>query len=139
MLKIPQKLLDQIHEHLEAAYPEEGVGFLIGTEENPRRVEMLYPVENASPKEERPTRYNVVPRDIIAADEKAEEMGLSLIGVYHSHPDHPDKPSETDLKLAQPHFSYMITSVMNGKAISTKSWLLEEDRSGFREEKIYHE
>ena len=136
MLKIPQKLLDQIHEHLEAAYPEEGVGFLIGKGEDSRQVIALYPVENASPKEVRSTRYDVAPKDIIEADEKAEAMGLELIGAFHSHPDHPEKPSETDLKLAQPHFSYMISSIIKGKAISTRSWLLEEDRKGFREEEI---
>jgi proteasome lid subunit RPN8/RPN11 len=67
---------------------------------------------------------------------EAERLGLSLIGVFHSHPDHPDQPSEFDRQWAQPFFSYIITSVEAGKAVESRSWRLEEDRSQFVEEII---
>ena len=136
MLKIPQNLLKKIHEHGEKSYPEEGVGFLFGTEAGPRQVVTIYPVANAREKEARQNRYTVAPQDIIRADEEAEKMGLSIIGVFHSHPDHPSKPSEFDLKWAAPYFSYIITSVLNGEAAESCSWRLNEERNGFIEETI---
>ncbi len=136
MLKISQELLKKIHTLGEEAYPEEGVGFLFGTEADPRQVVTIYPVANAREKEARHNRYTVAPQDIIRADEEAEKMGLRIIGVFHSHPDHPNKPSEFDLKWATPYFSYIITSVQNGKATESRSWRLNEEREGFNEEAI---
>jgi proteasome lid subunit RPN8/RPN11 len=96
MIAIPQNLLNEIHRHLEETYPEEGVGFLFGVDGDERIVKALHPVPNAwQPKGERVRRYDVAPRDIIEADDKAEEMGLAIVGAYHSHPDHPNEPSES--------------------------------------------
>ena len=137
MLKISARFLKEVHTLGEKSYPEEGVGFLFGTEDGEARdVKVVYPVKNAREKEARHNRYDVAPRDIIEADEKAEEMGLSIIGVFHSHPDHPDEPSEFDLKLANTFFSYIITSVKDGKAVSSRSWRLKGDRRGFIEEDV---
>ncbi|MBT3188629.1 MAG: M67 family metallopeptidase [Anaerolineae bacterium] len=137
MLKISARFLEEIYALGEKAYPEEGVGFLFGTDEGKaREIKVIHPVKNAREKEARHNRYDVAPQDIIDADEKAEEMGLSIIGVFHSHPDHPDKPSEFDLKWANTYFSYIITSVQDGKALASRSWRLQEDRSGFTEEEI---
>jgi proteasome lid subunit RPN8/RPN11 len=66
----------------------------------------------------------------------AERLGLGLIGVFHSHPEHPNTPSETDRELAQPFFSYLITSVVGGLPTSDRAWRLKEDRSGFDEEAV---
>jgi proteasome lid subunit RPN8/RPN11 len=137
MIAIPQNLLNEIHRHLEETYPEEGVGFLFGVDGDERIVKALHPVPNAwQPKGERVRRYDVAPRDIIEADDKAEEMGLAIVGAYHSHPDHPNKPSETDRERAHPFFVYFITSVENRKAVNTRAWRLLEDRSKFTEEEI---
>ena len=137
MLKITANFLKEIYALGEKAYPEEGVGFLFGTDDSKvREVKVIYSVKNAREKEARHNRYDVAPRDIIEADEKAEEMGLSIIGVFHSHPDHPDKPSKFDLKWANTFFSYIITSIKDGKAVASRSWRLKEDRSGFVEEEI---
>ena len=136
MLKISNHFLEEIYALVEKAYPEEGVGFLFGTDSETREVKVIYPVKNAREKEARHNRYDVAPQDIIEADEKAEEMGLSIIGVFHSHPDHPDEPSEFDLKWANTFFSYIITSVKDGKAVASRSWRLKEDHSGFVEEEI---
>ena len=69
-------------------------------------------------------------------DGLGEALGLDIIGVFHSHPDHPDRPSEYDREWAQPFFSYVITSVQAGKAVESRSWRLAEDRTQFLEESI---
>jgi proteasome lid subunit RPN8/RPN11 len=58
------------------------------------------------------------------------------LGFYHSHPDHPARPSEFDREYALPFYSYIITAVTQGKAGDLTSWVLETDRSAFNEETI---
>ena len=132
-LVIPKDLLHQIHAHGEAAYPEEGAGFLIGAE---GRVESILPLENAREDGARHNRFLISPEDYLQAERTADRLGLSLIGVFHSHPDHPNRPSEYDREWAQPFFSYIITTVNAGKATESRSWRLQEDRSKFTEETI---
>jgi len=135
-LLIETGLLDQIYRHGETAYPEEGAGFLLGTNGDLRQVTSIFPLENSRKAEARRNRYLITPIDYLAAEKEAERAGLTLLGVFHSHPDHPDQPSEYDREWAQPWFSYLITSVYAGKAVESRSWRLEEDRSCFIEEKI---
>ena len=132
-LAISKDLLNQIHAHGEAAYPEEGAGFLIGEE---GRVESILPLENAREDGARHNRFLISPEDYLQAELTADRLGLSLIGVFHSHPDHPNRPSEYDREWAQPFFSYIITTVNVGKATESRSWRLLEDRSKFAEEEI---
>ncbi len=133
MLAISKELLNQIHAHGEKAYPEEGAGFLIGSD---GRVENVLPLENSREDGARHNRFLITPEDYLQAEVTADRLGLSLIGVFHSHPDHPNRPSEYDREWAQPFFSYVITSVNQGKAIESRSWRLLEDRSRFEEETI---
>jgi len=138
MLIVPPKILKEIHEHGESSYPEEGVGFLLGREENDQRlVTQLYTTENAREEDARQDRYLVTPKDYLQAEVMADKLGLTLIGVFHSHPDHPNQPSEFDQEWAQPNFSYVITNVNLGAAVESRSWRLEEDRSKFVEERIH--
>jgi proteasome lid subunit RPN8/RPN11 len=132
-LAISKELLDQIHTHGEKAYPEEGAGFLIGDQS---KVETILPLENAREDGARHNRFLITPEDYLNAELTADRLGLSLIGVFHSHPDHPNRPSEYDQEWAQPFFSYIITTVNQGRAIESRSWRLAEDRSGFEEEQI---
>jgi proteasome lid subunit RPN8/RPN11 len=136
MLRIPRKILDDIHAHGEQAYPEEGAGFLLGRMNESKRVERILPLPNAREDAARRNRYLITPEDYLKAELMADSLGLSLIGVFHSHPDHPNLPSDFDREWAQPFFSYVITGVENGKALASRSWLLKEDRSQFEEEKI---
>ncbi|HXF84631.1 MAG TPA: M67 family metallopeptidase [Anaerolineales bacterium] len=135
-LYLSEELLARIHAHSEQAYPEEGVGFLLGVDDDLRRVTHLFPLPNSREEEARRNRYLITPGDYLKAEEAADRLGLSLIGVFHSHPDHPNLPSEYDREWAQPFFSYLITSVHQGKAIASRSWRLTEDRSRFEEEEI---
>jgi proteasome lid subunit RPN8/RPN11 len=137
VLLISKDVLAQIYVHGEAAYPEEGAGFLLGSDDGKQRhVTQLFTTENVREDEARHNRYLVAPEDYLKAEITADRLGLSLIGVFHSHPDHPNRPSEFDREWAQPFFSYVITSINEGKAFESRSWRLAEDRSKFEEEII---
>jgi proteasome lid subunit RPN8/RPN11 len=133
MLAIPKKLVEQITAHLESAYPEEGAGFLLGGN---GEVIQIFPLPNAREDAARHNRYLITPGDYMKAELKAAELGVDLIGVFHSHPDCPNVPSEYDREWAQPFFSYLITRVDGGRAVSHRSWKLMEDRSKYDEEDI---
>ncbi len=133
MLAISTDLLEKITAHLEAAYPEEGAGFLLGAAGEVREIVAL---PNAREDEARHNRYLITPEDYLKAELKAAELGVDLIGVFHSHPDCPNEPSEFDREWAQPFFSYIISRVDNGKAVSHRSWVLTEDRSKYEEEEL---
>ena len=135
-LEVTAEILTRIQAHGESAYPEEGAGFLLGTDGEPRRVSEILPLPNSSDSELRRRRYLITPEAYGKAEDTAEGLGLSLVGVFHSHPDHPNRPSETDREWAQPYFSYIITSVAEGRSVESLSWRLAEDRSGFLEEQI---
>jgi proteasome lid subunit RPN8/RPN11 len=136
MLDLPEGLLAQIHAHGEDAYPEEGAGFMLGSDGERRAVTAIFPLSNAREDGARSNRYLFTPADYLKAEQEADRRGLSLLGVFHSHPDHPNRPSEFDREWAQPYFSYVITSVRSGKALESRSWRLAEDRSEFEEEAI---
>jgi proteasome lid subunit RPN8/RPN11 len=135
-LVIPIDLLEKIHNNGEQTYPEEGAGFLLGLDGNPRHVRAIYALSNAREDAARHNRYLITPQDYIKGELEADRLGLSLVGVFHSHPDHPNRPSEYDREWAQPFFSYVITSVQSGKAVESRSWRLSEDRAQFNEENI---
>jgi proteasome lid subunit RPN8/RPN11 len=133
MLTISTDLIEKITAHLEAAYPEEGAGFLLGVEGDVRTIIAL---PNAREDDARHNRYLITPEDYLKAEMRAAETGVDLIGVFHSHPDCPNEPSEFDREWAQPFFSYIISRVDNGKAVSHRSWRLTEDRSKYEEEEL---
>ena len=133
MLVVPGRLIEQMNAHVENAYPEEGAGFLIGEAGDVREIMAL---SNSREEGARHNRFLFTPEDYLQAELKAEGLGLSLIGVFHSHPDCPNIPSEYDREWAQPFFSYIITRVDSGKAVNSRSWKLLEDRSTYEEEEI---
>ncbi len=136
VLQLSEEILAKIHANGEKAYPEEGAGFMLGSDGEERAVRAIFPLSNAREDAARKNRYLFTPEDYVRAELEADRLGLSLIGVFHSHPDHPNRPSEFDREWAQPYFSYVITSVRLGKALESRSWRLVEDRSEFQEEQI---
>lgn len=140
-LELSQSLLNQIHAHGEAAYPEEGAGFLLGHidggEGDLRQVTAILGLENTREDAARRNRYLLTPQAYLRGEQEAARLGLDVLGVFHSHPDHPNRPSEFDREWAMPWFSYVITSVHAGKAVASRSWRLAEDRSNFNEEPIF--
>jgi proteasome lid subunit RPN8/RPN11 len=136
-LEISSELLAGIHGHGEAAYPDEGAGFLLGAADGEsRQVRAILRLDNSREAGARHNRYLLTPEDFLRGEREAARQGLDLLGVFHSHPDHPSQPSEFDREWAMPWFSYIITSVQAGKAAGSRSWRLEEDRSSFFEEAI---
>ena len=133
MLTLSNQLIEKINAHVEEAYPGEGAGFLIGDE---GVVKEILALSNAREEEARHNRFLITPEDYLKAELKADSLGLSLIGVFHSHPDCPNVPSEYDREWAQPFFSYIITRVDNGKVNNHRSWRLMEDRTKYEEEEI---
>lgn len=133
MLVVPHSLMEQIHAHVEKAYPEEGAGFLVG---KGSQVKEIVALPNVREDGARHNRFLFTPEDYLHAELKAERLGLDLIGVFHSHPDSPNIPSDYDREWAQPFFSYVITRVDQGKAVNSRSWKLLEDRSKYEEEEL---
>ena len=131
-LRLNEAVDAAIRAHGAETYPNECCGALIGrdgvvtetlalpntTEEGPRR------------------RFKVRPQDYRAAEGRAAQVGGELLGFYHSHPDHPAKPSQTDLDYAWPFFSYVIVSVREGVSGDMTSWRLRGDRSAFDQESL---
>lgn len=139
MMKIhlSQQLLNEIQAHGENAYPEEGAGLMFGKVENgERRVESILFLKNAREDGARHNRYLITAEDMLRGEKEAEKQGLSIIGIFHSHPDHPNQPSDFDREYAIPWYSYLITSISAGKAGGSRSWRLEDDRESFLEEQI---
>ena len=121
-----------IRAHGRDAFPHECCGALLGKD---GVVHEAFALPNTT--EEGPRRrFLVRPDDYRAAEKRARETGLELLGFYHSHPDHPARPSQYDLDHAWPSFSYVIVSVMGGKDDLLTSWRLKDDRTAFDEENV---
>ncbi len=136
-LYIPPEILKQIHANGEDAYPEEGAGLMLGQVQGEERSVMhILSIPNAREDAARHNRYLITAQDMLHGEDEAARLGLDVIGVFHSHPDHPNRPSEFDREWALPWYSYVITSVQSGNAVESRSWRLLEDRSAFNEEQI---
>ena len=122
--------------HAERTYPNECCGLLLGTSQaDDRRVEAVRAVQNAwnqhvatelhdDPTLTQVRRYWIDPADMLSGMKAARQQGFDIIGIYHSHIDHPAIPSECDRQLAWSQYSYLIVSVQQGVAIDQQSWTL---------------
>ena len=136
-LEITNELMNQIHTHGERSYPEEGAGLLLGNSNgNTRVVKAILKLTNAREDAARHNRYMLNAQDMMHGEREAIKLSLDIVGVFHSHPDHPSRPSEFDREWALPWFSYIITSVNDGKVVDSRSWRLSDDRDEFAEEVI---
>ena len=133
MLSIHEKAQDEMITDAVAAFPDECCGFLFGREVgNERIVTMIQAVNNAKEGDKR-KRFEISSKDYLEAERFAGENNLSLLGVYHAHPDHPAIPSETDRMAALPNFSYIILSIINREFAGLRSWRLNDEQQ-FEEE-----
>jgi len=123
-----------IRAHGQETYPHECCGALVGKDDIVTTVVALPNTTEEGPRR----RFLVRPSDYRQAERRAAEMGGELLGFYHSHPDHPAKPSQYDLDHAWPTFAYIIVSVMNGAAGAMTVWYLKQDRSSFEEGSLDH-
>jgi proteasome lid subunit RPN8/RPN11 len=121
-----------IEQHGREAYPHECCGALLGEGDVVHGVHPLPNVTTEGPRR----RFRVDDKDYLAAERKASAAGLSLLGFYHSHPDHPAEPSQYDLDHAFPTFVYPILSVQQGEPAALRAWRLRPDRSGYDEQPV---
>ena len=136
-IQVSEALLAAIHVNGETAYPEEGAGLLLGRVDGDiREAAAIYALSNAREDGARHNRYLLTPQDMLRGEQEAARQGLDVIGIFHSHPDHPNRPSDFDRDWALPWYSYIITCVEDGKALASRSWRLREDRSQFDEEDL---
>lgn len=133
-LAITREVDEGIRAHGAETYPHECCGALVGRD---GFVSAIVPLPNTT--EEGPRRrFLVRPSDYRAAERRAAELGVDLLGFYHSHPDHPARPSQYDLDHAWPTFAYIIVAVAGGTAADMTVWFLKEDRSSFEEGTLHH-
>jgi proteasome lid subunit RPN8/RPN11 len=146
---ISPELEEKIRGHGAETYPHECCGALLGRELTPqpnagsqseaptdsREVQDLLPVTNRRDDSPR-NRFSVSAEDVLLADKTARERSLDVIGWYHSHPDHPARPSDYDREHAWPWYSYVIVSVQRGTPGEMTSWRLNDSRSEFLQESI---
>src|SRR5262245_16618894 len=131
-LLLPSSLSRQIETEGSAAYPNECCGIMYGRDGvEGRVVETIEAVANVFDEVERYHRFSISPQQLMAAEKKAGNQGKLVLGFYHSHPDHPARPSEYDRQHAWPFYSYIIVSIAKGEPVDMTSWVLEESTETF--------
>lgn len=136
MIELGPGVLDAIRRHGEDAYPEECCGVVLGrVQGSERQIVAAVRLANSRP-DERQRRFLITPDDYRAAEAEATGRGLELVGFYHSHPDHPARPSEYDREHALPWHSYLVLAVRQGSAAECTSWILSADRARFDAEEL---
>jgi proteasome lid subunit RPN8/RPN11 len=136
MIRIPERLLEAIRSHGQETYNDEACGVMLGHYAGEdKEVQHVEPIPN-SRDGQRHRRFLITPKDYQRAESEASARGLTLLGFYHSHPDHPAMPSGYDLEHAFPFFSYVIVSVQKGEPTDVRSFIMKEDRSAFDAEEL---
>lgn len=138
MLKISPLQLYNIKQHVASAYPNEGGGLLIGRAgaDGSKHVIEVRSFPNQRAIEDQHNRILITDQMYREGEAYADSLGLDLIGFFHSHPDHPARPSEFDREHALPWWSYLIILVQQGEPREVTSWQLRDDRSAFDAEEI---
>jgi len=135
-----------IRRHGQDTYPHECCGALVGRSGGVTEIVALPNTTEEGPRR----RFLVRPSDYQLAERRASELGGELLGFYHSHPDHPARPSQYDLDHAWPTFAYIIVAIV-GDGLAGRSaegakaaaaemtvWYLKDDRSSFDEGSLHH-
>lgn len=135
-LMLGGEIAEGIRAHGVETYPHECCGAILGRDGGEgREVLALWPLVNRRDDSPR-NRFSLTAEDVLRAERTARERNLEIIGWYHSHPDHPARPSDYDREHAWPWYSYVIVSVAGGEAKEMTSWRLADDRSAFASEEI---
>lgn len=125
--------IETIQKEGEKSFPNEACGFLFGFDKDRRYIKRAIPVRNSKEGDQK-RRFEISALDYMKAEKYAINNNIELLGIYHSHPNHPAIASEHDLKVAMPFFSYVIVSVLDGIPDEIKSWKLKEEKKEFQEE-----
>src|SRR5438132_8723697 len=124
-LVIDRVVEDAIRRHGQETYPHECCGALVGRDGQASAAVALPNTTEEGPRR----RFLVRPSDYRLAERQAGELGGELLGFYHSHPDHPARPSQYDLDHAWPTFAYIIVAVAGRRAGDMTVWWLKDNRS----------
>lgn len=127
-------MMEDIYDHCRQEYPYECCGLLIGDYDT-KKVEKVMRTRNIW-QERMEDRFEIDPEDLVKGEKLARDLSLDVIGYYHSHPDHPNEPSEFDRERAFFGMSYIIVQTIKGQETLPKSWVLDEETSQFTEEII---
>jgi len=133
MILVESGSLTLMKAHALATFPDECCGFLYGSEKADSRIIMKIREVDNSKTGDKKRRFEISPKDYMLAEKFAGENDILLLGIYHSHPNHPAIPSEHDRVAALPYFSYVILSVTEGNIDHIRSWKLNNE-SQFEEE-----
>jgi proteasome lid subunit RPN8/RPN11 len=151
-LNLNSRHIKLIREHGARDYPNECCGILLGHAEGeqkrvcevialknlrqePEKAQELIPVDSPERESER-NRFLIDPLEQLQVEKDARARGLEVLGYYHSHPDHPARPSDYDREHAWPWYSYVILAVEAGEPKELTSWILADDRSRFDPEQL---
>ncbi len=134
-ITVCKEVVETVNSHALETFPFECCGFLYGDDEGGRSLSLAVPVDNKKEGDQR-RRFEISPLDYLKAEQFALENDTQLLGIYHSHPNHPAIASQHDLAVAMPFFSYLIVSVMDGKIADLKSWRLKDEIREFQEERV---
>ncbi len=137
MIYITHNIINKLLKEAKSAYPFECCGILVGSYSPKKKLCEIYPVENKN-KERAQDRYEIDSKTFDAIDKEATKKGLNIIGLYHSHPDHPAAPSEFDKECAYvwTEYSYIIISVKNKEDTEIRSWCFDQRKQTLDEEKL---
>jgi proteasome lid subunit RPN8/RPN11 len=138
-LKIRKDQLEAIAAHGREGYPFEVCGVLVGTPSGGGQVGQVIPLPNRETEQPR-VRYQMAPEDLLRVQREAGAAGREIIGYYHTHPDHPARPSETDRRIAAEGLSdgvfHMVFGVDQGERVTPSAWVFREAQAGFEPETI---
>ena len=133
-MRVSRAALDAIKQHAEEGYPHEICGLLLGPRGSGRVTEAA---RARNTNVDRPNdRYEIDPSDMLRIQRAADDNGLDVLGYYHSHPDHPARPSRTDADAAWAGPLYLIVSCERGKVVDANAFIAQEDRGPFRDEPL---
>ena len=136
MIRIEPAAWAAMTAHLEAAWPKEGCGILLGREQDDSRVVFeAVPCRNAY-EGEQADRFQLDPKEQIAADRRARELGLDVLGFFHSHPDCDAYFSKTDLQNSCPWYSFVVLSIQKGEFHHANSWLPNFEQTDAAKEEL---
>lgn len=137
-MRIPKRLVEQILAHARSGYPHEVCGVLLGSPSS-RRVEQAIPAENRETESPR-VRYQIDPEDLVRIQREGLARRRDILGYYHSHPDHPARPSETDRRIAAEGLSdgviHVVVGVENGARAMATAWVFRDATQAFEEESL---
>ena len=106
MIRLPKELSDEMVRHAREEYPRECCGMLAGEHSV---ISKLFKIKNIA---QRIDEYELDPLEQVHAFEEIDRLSLKLLGVYHSHPDHPCYPSRLDIHQAfYPDTLFFIISI----------------------------